>query len=500
MRPVAALLTALVVGSCAAISSTWGAETSSPAGPPSEWQEPALPAGLETPEPELPAGLESPGAEPALPAGLEEGGEPALPSGLAARPAERPPSGARSVPRLPFGLTGFWEARGGVRVRDDAHERDASVGETRVQLALERHLPGVSFRAAADVLYDALSDHLPVDLETGDGLVDLREANAVFSPAARVDVKAGRQILTWGTGDMVFINDLFPKDWNAFFIGRDEEYLKAPSDALKVSVFSDWANLDVVYTPRFDADRFIDGRRISFFDPALGGIVGRDAVVKTARPDAWFDDDEWALRAYRNLRGYELALYAYDGFWKSPAGGDAATGAATFPKLSVYGVSGRGALGKGIANLEFGYYDSRQDRSGDDPGVRNGEVRLLAGYEREIAKNLTLGVQYYLERVLDYDAFLATLPPGAPAGDENRHVLTQRLTWLTMEQNLEWSLFAFYSPSDQDAYLRPRVHYKVTDTVSVEAGGSLFLGRHGDTFFGQFRDNSNVYVALRYGF
>ncbi len=62
-------------------------------------------------------------------------------------------------------------------------------------------------------------------------------------------ITLGRQILTWGTGDLVFINDLFPKDWVSFFIGRDVEYLKAPSDALKVSAFSSWANLDLVYTP-----------------------------------------------------------------------------------------------------------------------------------------------------------------------------------------------------------------------------------------------------------
>ncbi len=76
-----------------------------------------------------------------------------------------------------------------------------------------------------------------MDLDSGDGAFDLREASLVFSPSADTDVKVGRQILTWGTGDLVFINDLFPKDWVSFFIGRDVEYLKAPSDALKVSAF-----------------------------------------------------------------------------------------------------------------------------------------------------------------------------------------------------------------------------------------------------------------------
>jgi len=176
------------------------------------------------------------------------------------------------------------------------------------------------------------------------------------------------------------------------------------------------------------------------------------------------------------------------------------TGRATFPRLSVYGGSARGLLGNGIANAELGYFDSSEDRAGDDPFVRNSDLRLLLGYEQEIAKNLTLGSQYYLEHTLDHDALVRTLPAGASAQDENRHVLTGRLTWLTRQQTLEWSLFVFYSPSDRDAYLRPRVTYDVTDEWTIEFGGNLFLGTSDNSFFGQFRDNDNIYGALRYGF
>ncbi|MBW2029063.1 MAG: hypothetical protein JRJ31_08305 [Deltaproteobacteria bacterium] len=79
-------------------------------------------------------------------------------------------------------------------------------------------------------------------------------------------------------------------------------------------------------------------------------------------------------------------------------------------------------------------------------------------------------------------------------------MMTVRLTKLLMNQNLTLSLFAFYSPSDSDACLRPKVHYKVTDHWSAEAGGNWFLGSSDQTFFGQFEDNSNVYSAIRYGF
>ncbi|MFW6133509.1 MAG: hypothetical protein ACOC8F_06390, partial [Planctomycetota bacterium] len=75
-----------------------------------------------------------------------------------------------------------------------------------------------------------------------------------------------------------------------------------------------------------------------------------------------------------------------------------------------------------------------------------------------------------------------------------------RLTKKLMNQNLILSLFTFYSPSDSDAYLRPKVTYKISDHWTVEAGGNVLFGAHDHTLFGQLRRNTNVYAALRYAF
>ena len=196
----------------------------------------------------------------------------------------------------------------------------------------------------------------------------------------------------------------------------------------------------------------------------------------------------------------------YHGFWKSPGGSHPVTGKATFPPLSAYGASVRGRVGSGIGNVEFSYYDSRDDRSGEDPFVNNSQLRFLIGYEQEVAawfpdiKNFTVAGQYYVEHMLDYDEYRDNLPPGIRAKEEGHHIFTLRLTKLLMNQNLELSLFTFYSPSDDDAYFRPAVHYDITDNWSVMGGGNFFVGDEDHTFFGQFERNSNVYAGVRYGF
>jgi len=444
-------------------------------------------------EPDLPAGL--------FPAETANEPEPALPSGLVfpgteATDAMDPAAEAG----LPVEVEGFGETRLGFRIDDDPDQSDTILREIRVQFALEKDMESSIFRVTGDLLYDGVLSEHGLELEGGTGFLDLREFNVLVRPAPWLDIKAGRQILTWGTGDLIFINDLFPKDWNSFFIGRDLEYLKAPSDSVKASLFASVVNLDLVYTPRFDPDRYIDGRRISFFDSSQGIIVGRSSPLSVDKPDEWFSDDEFALRLYRNFGSWEAALYGYDGFWKSPNGVHQPSGLFIFPSLTVLGGSIRGPAAGGIANAEFGYYNSRDDRDGDDPLIRNGEWRILVGFEKEVASELTAGVQYYLERMSNYNAYLLVLPSGSPVKDENRHVITLRLTRLLMSQNLKLSLFNFYSPSDEDGYLRLNSTYKVTDAWQVEAGGNFLYGENNNTFFGQFQDASNLYVGVRYSF
>ncbi|MCP5245542.1 MAG: hypothetical protein H6937_06170 [Burkholderiales bacterium] len=464
-------------------------------------QEPGLPAGLTSgDEPGLPAGLDlnhstiQPAAPPTLPFGLSDLGESTVSGSEIGRNDNRL---LRSVQRkLPFNLSGFWEARGGFRVTGDPNEKQQSITETRLQLQVQKSLRNIAFNLTTDLLYDNVADNLPVQLNSGRGFVDLREANLTFSPLDFVDIKAGRQILTWGTGDLVFINDLFPKDFNSFFIGRDEVYIKAPSDAAKFSLFSQWANLDIVYTPQFDADRFIDGRRISFFSPITGDLAGRNAILRPDKPDK----GEVALRLYRNLGSFETALYFYEGYWKSPGGIDPVSGTVLFPKLRVVGGSIRGPVGRGIGNIETGYYNSRDDGNGNNPFVNNSEFRALAGYEQEVAKDFTVGAQYYLEHLFDYSNYLNTLPAIFPQRDRDRHVLTTRLTLLTHNQNVTWSIFSYFSPSDMDFYLRPRINYRINDYWATELGGNIFGGRKDHTLFSQFQNNSNVYLSVRFGF
>ncbi|MFP4053748.1 MAG: hypothetical protein ACLFV7_07790 [Phycisphaerae bacterium] len=472
----------------------------------------AHPAGAQD-SPALPPGLaedktEADGNGPSLPEGLggDEPAGPDLPSGLEETDSSDAPADQDQPPEKPLvpdwlDFSGFWEARTGVRTQDDPYQDDISMAETRLQVDLQTVWQEATWKLVADFVYDPVLDGHAVDLERGEGWLDLRQANVLFSPTEFMDVKIGRQILTWGTGDLLFLNDNFPKDWQFYFIGRKVEYLKAPSDAAKFSIFTDVVNVDFVYTPQFDADRSVTGQRLSYWNSLLLRRAGEDAVIDADRPNRWFRDDEFALRVHKTIEGIELAGYGYWGYWKRPLGVRLSNMRPYFPNLNVYGVSVRGSLYGGVANFEGAYYDSPEDRGGEDPFVPNSEIRLLAGYTRdlpELMQDFSVGVQYYVEWMMNHDEYRRTLPPNTPAADRVRHLLTFRLTKLLMNQNLELSLFAYFSPSDQDAYLRPYVSYKIDDHWTVDFGGNVMFGKYDHTFFGQLERNSNVYFGIRY--
>lgn len=389
----------------------------------------------------------------------------------------------------PLEVHGFLEVLAGCRTQPDPYEKEASALETRLQAEVSTQTDWAQFKYKGDVWYDGVPTQVRYDT---------REAWMFLRPADFLDIKLGRQVLTWGTGDLVFLNDLFPKDWQSFFIGRDAEYLKAPCDSIKVSLFSDFCNADFVFTPLFASDRFITGQYVSYWNGALGRLAGNELELDFDKPDQWFTDAEYAARLYRTVGAYELALYGYFGFWKNP-GGIAASGEYIFPRLHVYGASARGPVAGGIGNIELAYYNSIEDPDGRDPNSNNAEMRYLVGFAREICRDLSGSVQYYVEQLLRYQDYRDTFAGEHPR-DEFRHVLTVQITKLLMNQNLELSLSGYWSPSDHDAYLRPKVLYKWTDHIKQEVGANIFLGQRDDTMFGQYKANTNIHMALRYSF
>ena len=387
--------------------------------------------------------------------------------------------------------SGFVEAGLGTRMqRDPLISNRDTLEELRWRVESEWHPGKFTLALKADAAYDGIVKSFEADV---------RDLTAAFTVGESLDIKIGRQVQTWGTGDLVFLNDLFPKDFVSFFSGRDDEYLKAPGNSIRLTRFSSAVNVDFVWSPVFESDIYLTGERFSFFSPLAGGSVAPQPPLSAIEPSKSLSNGEFALRLFRNVKGREYALYAYHGYFKQP---NALTESlqATFAPLTALGASLRQPLGPGLFNAEVSHYISNDDRNGTNPLIPNGQTRLLVGYEWEAKPGFTVGIQYYLESMQNYGALIANSPFPQFEPDEHRHLLTNRLTWRSARDKHIWTLFTFYSPSDKDAYLRPQYTYRHDDQWSFIAGGNLFDGDNARTFFGQLQDASNVYLRLRYNY
>jgi len=381
---------------------------------------------------------------------------------------------------------GFLEAALSRKVDADVGNRDA-LQELRGRIEWKDTFSTTQFEFKGDFFYDGI-------VEKGWD-AHVREANALIPIGNNFELKVGRQILTWGTGDLVFINDLFPKDWQSFFVGRDDEYLKAPSDAMKLSWFGEKVSFNLVYSPEFDSDNYINGERLSFYYPGFG--IVQPELFPVAKPLS--SDDELATRIYGKIDGLEWAFYTYSGFHKTPKGTNA-LGVPFFPRLEVLGASVRAPIAGGIGSVELGSYNSLDDAKGTNPMIPNDQFKLLLGFEHELMTNVTGSFQLVLDKTHDYQALIANSAVPSQEQAEVHKLLTARVTHQAMQQKLINSLFVFYSPDDKDYHLRLSSSFRYSDDLSLSGGVYWFGGENDFSFWGQFQENSQVFVRLRYNY
>ncbi len=393
-------------------------------------------------------------------------------------------------------LDGFLQTNYSVRFADDnpqgAKQGNLILGEERLQLKS-------SFYPSNSKIGMFIKSDFYHDWVEEDWALDFREGYLDFMDN-RFGLRVGRQIFTWGVGDLLFINDIFPKDWEAFYSGRPLEYLKTGVDSVKLDVYSDIVSIEAIVIPFFESDGLPSTGRFHLFDP-YPTITNREID----KPDTTFENTEHALRLYRYIGDFDVSAYFYKGFFRLPGmKADNFSSPSTisyfYPELAVYGLSlQRSALG-GVISTEYGYYDSLDDRAGEDPGVENCQSRFLVGYQKALPDDFTAGIQYYSELMHEYSQYEDTLPSTFTKQDQLHQYITLRFTKLLKYQTLKLSLFSFYSPDDEDLLIIPEVSYNFTDNVQGILGANIFGGANDNTALGQHDKNDNVYVTVRYSF
>jgi len=315
------------------------------------------------------------------------------------------------------------------------------------------------------------------------------------------EVRVGRQMLTWGVADRLFINDVFPKNWSAFFSGQPLEYMKIGSDMAKLFVFGSGWDVELALIPVAQFDVTPQSDRFVVFDPGF-------SVVK---PEKKLSNGEAAMRFHTKVGDTtDLALYAFKGFWHQPDKGITMMPANVtptnpmgltikYPRLNNYGLTVQDTFLGGVLSLEGGYYHSIDDNAGTDPFIANSQYRYLIGYEHELMTDVTLALQWYGEIMKNHAGYLATTMDPVPQ-PKHRKIVTANIRALWMNQTLTTSLFVMGVGDGGGRMANPDINYAVNDSFSVNVGGHIFWSGPDTWMLGTMKHDDNVYANVKWTF
>ena len=182
-------------------------------------------------------------------------------------------------------------ATGRLRDTGDAAQSpsDFLLREDRFRLDIEGWSEDIDaeIKVKAEVVHDALARDISVDL---------REGYFDYS-AGDFDFRLGRQVITWGVGDLIFVSDVWPMDWVSFFAGRSMDYFKVGVEALRVRLWWDVVNVAVVAAAPFQPDELPDSSRFGIANPFAGV-----EHVRVSLPRDGYDSAEIGAKLSRKAR------------------------------------------------------------------------------------------------------------------------------------------------------------------------------------------------------
>ncbi len=362
----------------------------------------------------------------------------------------------------------------------------------------------------------------PWNLEVREAYVELYDF-----PLDRMDLRAGRQLVPWGTGDLVSptdnINPLDLADFKDF--GR-----RLGSEALQLNWYPGPVTVTAVYVPVFTPARLPAGWMNLFLPPEMAGMLtGVDEgkfIVNL--PAASLRESAFGLKLAGRIGGYDLSLSYLDGRYNLPEAKEV-RGAITeianplnpmehmvleevslfFPRRRVVGLDFAGELGsagiwaeaavffpeKVTRTTRIDMLDPYPDYTGETVVLEQAYTKYLVGADYTFPGGTYLNLQ-----------FLHGFPHERGAGElEDYLIFALEKTVLNGRVKITplAGLLAVQDFSDiRNNYalvLAPEVSWYPVDGAEITLGVN-WLQCAGDSLFSRFQDDDEVYLKFKYSF
>ena len=356
---------------------------------------------------------------------------------------------------------------------------------TRLRLEMRADYGEASLFSSVNLAYNSL-----IKEQTG---AFLREA--YFDYAGKyLEVKAGRQIVTWGVADGLRITDLIsPMDYTEF-MANDYDDIRVPVNAINLKYPGESFSAELVFVPV--PEYFV----IPTSDDNPWQMTAPNGMQMdlSGTPAKHIKNSEYGGRFRFFLENLDFSLTALRTFNKSPvtiAGYNLETKSAVvkgvYEPMNVVGGDVSIPAGELVIRGEIAFY------FGEPVALKNSmDYRLrktfngLIGIDWYAGDNWTIMAQYMHKIIMDYRDVLGT--------EQNTSMITARISKELLNNTLKLSVYGMFDVDNVGFYVRPAADYLLNDQITLSLGGDILGGRRG--IFKTYKKNTQIWVKGKYFF
>lgn len=409
-----------------------------------------------------------------------------------------PASAQEEDGRLQAGVKGFIDTYHAIRTASPG-DWMASRSRVRGELTLEKDNAGMF--VSANAVHNSL-------LKDQSGFF-LREAYLYYSKSG-VDIRAGRQIVTWGVADAMRITDIIsPMDFTEF-LTQDYDDIRIPVNGVRVRYTRPkWSAEAIVIPVSSFYELSTDNANpwaVNLPDMTIPYSINLDNT-----PKKQLKNMEYGGRIGAYLSGVDFNLYALRTWNKMPVFRKtiAADGSllcdGEYRRMTMLGADLSVPLGKFVVRAEAAeYFGEAQEpvigtsvespvtgySAASAPVVTRNSTNALIGVDWYAGNDWQLGLQYSHKYISGDMSGISTF--------RNAGMATVRISKDLLHSTLSLSTFAYVDVANGGIYNRLYADYALTDQIHALLGYDFFHADKGQ--FAMYGRNSEVWIKLKYSF
>ncbi|MEE0084050.1 MAG: DUF1302 family protein [Paludibacteraceae bacterium] len=372
------------------------------------------------------------------------------------------PVAAQDEESLHVGVKGFVDTYHAMRT-EKPNDWMSSRSRVRGEVSIDKGHAGAF--VSANLVYNAI-------LKDRTGF-QLRETYAYYANSYW-DIRAGRQIITWGVADALRLTDIIsPMDYTEF-LAQDYDDIRIPVGALRLRYSREKWSLEAVAVPV-----------CSFFELPTEEenpwSIGELTIGKEPKHKLY--NMEYGGRLSFFLSGIDFSFSALHTWNKTPVFHNAI---GEYHRMTMLGADMSVPINKFVVRGEFAeYLNEAQQTIGAEKIARASSTNALIGLDWYAGNDWSLSAQYAHKYV-------------AYGEHNNSGLATFRISKDLFNNTLNLQSFAYLDVENGGVYNRLSADYALNDQLHTLIGYDFFHADKGT--FSVYDKNSEVWIKLKYSF